>query len=150
MRFAIRGQGLHYLKFAVENLHEAKETGLPHAVKNWASLVDTCQKMGYQIPSRYLPDPKSSSPWQRPYLLHQRRVPPAPPLQRIHVSQLHNVGNKQYLERRLPFVLTGAMDGWKAMAWDLKELSARSHLILVTTTNKFDCTKVCCTERRLC
>ena len=125
MRFAIRGQGHHYLKPAIEYLHEAKQSGLPHAVQNWEHLVDSYGKMGYDIPRKYLELHESASLWERPELLHQRSVPPAPPLPRIPVSELPNPGNEQYMELRVPFVLTGAMDGWKALSWNLTELAAR-------------------------
>ena len=47
----------------------------------------------------------------RPFLTHQREVPLAPELPKIHVGDLDTF--RRYKDRRDPFVLQGAMDGWR-------------------------------------
>ena len=49
----------------------------------------------------------------RPFLLHQRPVPIAEDFPRVHVDDLE--ASPAYGERRDPFVLRGAMEGWAAV-----------------------------------
>ena len=57
-------------------------------------------------------------PEVRSRLHYDRGVPPAPPLAHVHVDDLEKPENEAYRDRRRPFVLTGAMQDWKAMrAW---------------------------------
>lgn len=54
----------------------------------------------------------------RDMLLHQRDVPVGEPLPRVSVAQIDS-GDPEfedYRERRLPFILTGGLDGWRALA----------------------------------
>eukprot|EP00658_Telonema_sp_P-2_P029343 TRINITY_DN22334_c0_g1_i3.p1 TRINITY_DN22334_c0_g1~~TRINITY_DN22334_c0_g1_i3.p1 ORF type:complete len:354 (+),score=26.56 TRINITY_DN22334_c0_g1_i3:172-1233(+) len=123
MRFAIRGEGQHHLGEALELLFQAQKSGLAHAVSNWKNLLETCRLMRYAVPTKYHPKPDIK--YQRKDLLHQRDVPPAPPLPRVALSELTSDQNGVYLERRKPFVLTGAMAGWRALNWSLIELGSR-------------------------
>lgn len=51
----------------------------------------------------------------RPLLLHQSTAPLAPTLPRLSVHELESDADAEvYRNRSLPFILTGAMDGWHA------------------------------------
>eukprot|EP00656_Telonema_subtile_P003592 TRINITY_DN11631_c0_g1_i6.p1 TRINITY_DN11631_c0_g1~~TRINITY_DN11631_c0_g1_i6.p1 ORF type:complete len:449 (-),score=119.77 TRINITY_DN11631_c0_g1_i6:21-1367(-) len=123
MRFAIRGEGVQYLRRALDQMWEAKQAGAKHAQDNWNVLLETCGHMDYPIPPQYTE--QKPLRWHRPELLHQRDVPPAPPLPRVELSELGSVGLEDYFQRKQPFVLTGAMEGWQALSWDLNQLAAR-------------------------
>jgi hypothetical protein len=52
----------------------------------------------------------------RPQLLHQRTVPLAPSLPRIHVDEIDvDPEFETYRRRERPFILVGAMESWEAM-----------------------------------
>ena len=50
----------------------------------------------------------------RSKLLYDRGVPPTQPFPHVHVHELYDPENEPFLNRRRAFVLTGAMDDWKA------------------------------------
>lgn len=128
MRFAIRGESprAKYLDPAVMYMREAGKIATPqerqHVKDNWAALEQSCNAMKHPIKpaadgaKEIAPPPQRKAPvkrteYPRAWMTHQRSVPPAPPFPRVSVEALSY--NTPLLERRQPFVLTGAMDGWK-------------------------------------
>jgi hypothetical protein len=69
--------------------------------------------------------------WARNLLPKESKisVPTAPALPRIHVSELDLPRNQKYKNRKMPFILTGAMDDWPALKkWKLKKSVSENYL----------------------
>jgi len=75
-------------------------------------------------PGKHQPSPVDNAPgsdvaarlYQRDGFLHQTAAAPAPPLPRLNADELAGRDNERYRRRALPFILTGAMDGWGALS----------------------------------